>query len=192
MTYPNWFEQSEARENFEKYAPRIQPIKCLQVGAYTGDATKWIAENLLTHPHSFLIDVDTWQGSDEPVHHNMDWDDVYETYKEKNKLYIEERKQVFPIRTTSDKYFSTIDESDIFDFIYIDGDHTAFGVVRDITNAYRALKVDGVLALDDYTWSLGKGDFYDPKPAIDWFSTILNDRLELLVLNGQAWYKKVK
>lgn len=190
--YPNWFEQTQARENFEKYAPRMQPVKCLQIGAYTGDATKWIAENLLTHPHSFLVDVDTWQGSDEPVHHNMNWDDVYETYKEKNKLYIEDKKQVFPTRTTSDKYFSTIDESDIFDFIYIDGDHTAFGVVRDITNAYRALKVDGVLALDDYTWSLGKGDFYDPKSAIDWFSTILNDRLELLVLNGQAWYKKVK
>ena len=191
MTYPNWFESTDSIHNFEKYAPRYErPIKCLQIGAYTGDATKWMADNILGVDDSFLVDVDTWQGSDEPVHHEMDWNDVFETYKEKNKSFIDSGK-VIPTQTTSDKYFADIHQ-EVFDFIYIDGDHTAFGVIRDITNAYRTLKVGGILALDDYLWSLGKGDFYDPKPAIDWFSQILPDRLETLVINGQAWYKKIK
>lgn len=191
MTYPNWFEQTQARENFEAYAPKLElSVKCLQVGAYTGDATKWIAENLLSHPDSFLVDVDTWEGSDEPVHKNMDWSDVYTTYIQKNKEYID-KGQVVPIRTTSDKYFADIHQ-EVFDFIYIDGDHTAFGVVRDITNAYRVLKVGGILALDDYTWSLGQGPLYDPMPAIDWFAFLLNDSIQPLVINGQAWYKKIK
>jgi len=191
MTYPNWFDSTDSVRNFETYAPKTdKPIKCLQIGAYTGDATKWMAENILSHPDSYLIDVDTWEGSDEPVHKSMDWNDVYETYKEKNKLYID-RNQVIPTRMTSDKYFAS-KQGEEFDLIYIDGDHTAFGVVRDITNAYRVLKVGGILALDDYTWSLGKGELYDPKPAIDWFFQILNGRLETLVINGQAWYRKLE
>ena len=190
MTYPNWFESTDSIRNFEAYAPREGKLICLQVGAYTGDATKWMADNILSHDESFLVDVDTWEGSDEPVHHNMDWNDVFETYKEKNKLSIESGK-VVPRQTTSDKYFADI-QKEVFDLIYIDGDHTAFGVVRDITNAYRVLKVGGVLGLDDYTWSLGQGPLYDPKPAIDWFSDLLGDRMETLVINGQAWYRKLK
>ena len=186
--YPNWFEQSYARENFEKFAPRGDRLKCLQVGAYTGDATKWIVENMLGH-ESVLIDVDTWEGSDEPIHKNMDWNDVYETYKQKNKEALVNAK-VLPRQSTSDFFFAV--NKDTFDFIYIDGDHTAFGVVRDITNAYQVLNVGGILALDDYTWSLNQGDFYDPKPAIDWFINVMDDRLETLVINGQAWFKKIK
>lgn len=190
MTYPNWFEQSQARENFEKFAPRGRKIEALQIGAYTGDATKWMVENILTEPGSVLVDVDTWEGSDEPVHKNMDWEDVFETYKSKNAEAIKSGK-VLPVKKTSDTYFAKYQKEE-FDFIYIDGDHTAFGVVRDITNAYRLLRVDGILALDDYMWSLNQGEFYDPKPAIDWFKNILGDRLETLVINGQAWFKKIK
>jgi predicted O-methyltransferase YrrM len=188
--YPNWFNMSHARENFERYAPRRRKLSCLQVGAYTGDATKWMVDNILTKEGSVLFDVDTWEGSEEPVHKNMDWSDVYTTYTEKNKEAIDSGK-VFPRIMTSDKFFATRPDEE-FDFIYIDGDHTAFGVVRDITNAYRVLKVGGILALDDYTWTLNQGDFYDPKPAIDWFINVSGDRLEKIILNGQAWFKKVK
>lgn len=190
MTYPNWFDLSDARENFERFAPRDGKLLCLQVGAYTGDATRWIVENMLTDDESILIDVDTWEGSDEAVHKNMDWSDVYKTYLEKNKMPIALGK-VMPKKMTSDKYFADI-KKETYDFIYIDGDHTAFGVIRDITNAYRVLKPGGILALDDYEWTSGKGKLYDPKPAIDWFSTLLESNLEKIILNGQAWYKKIK
>jgi len=168
MTYPNWFESTSARENFERNLLPLadREIKCLQIGAYTGDATKWMVENILKQPHSFLVDVDTWEGSDEAIHHNMDWKDVYKTYTDKNATAIFDQK-VLTMQMTSDRYFAGIGEEQIFDFIYVDGDHTAFAVLRDGSNAYDKLKVGGILAFDDYGWSESKGDFYEPRYAID-------------------------
>jgi hypothetical protein len=38
-----------------------------------------------------------------------------------------------------------------FDWIYIDGDHSFEGVLRDIEQAKRLIKPDGLLIFDDYT-----------------------------------------
>jgi hypothetical protein len=192
MTYPNWFESTDAKANFERNLLPLadKEIKCLQVGAYTGDATKWMVENILKQPHSFLVDVDTWEGSDEAVHHNMDWKDVYKTYTDKNATAIFEQKVVV-MQMTSDRYFAGIINEQIFDFIYVDGDHTAFAVLRDGSNAYDKLKVGGILAFDDYTWSMSKGDFYDPGYAIDALCHLLVGRVEKIEDNSQLWLRKI-
>jgi hypothetical protein len=192
MTYPNWFESTDAIKNFEKNLLPLadKEIKCLQIGAYTGDATKWMVENILKQPHSFLVDVDTWEGSDEAVHHNMDWKDVYKTYTDKNATAIF-NQQVVVMQMTSDRYFAGIGEEQIFDFIYVDGDHTAFAVLRDGSNAYDKLKVGGILAFDDYIWSASKGDFYDPHYAIDALCHLLIGRVEKIEDNSQLWLRKI-
>jgi hypothetical protein len=192
MTYPNWFESTSARENFERNLLPLadKEIKCLQVGAYTGDATKWMVENILKQEDSFLVDVDTWEGSDEAVHHNMDWKDVYKTYQEKNAKALAENR-VLTMEMTSDRYFAGIGEEQIFDFIYVDGDHTAFAVLRDGSNAYDKLKVGGILAFDDYGWSESKGSFYEPRYAIDALCHLLNGRVEKIEDNYQLWLKKI-
>ena len=192
MTYPNWFESTDAKANFERNLLPLadKEIKCLQVGAYTGDATKWMVDNILKQPHSFLVDVDTWEGSDEAVHHNMDWKDVYKTYTDKNATAIFEQKVVV-MQMTSDRYFAGIINEQIFDFIYVDGDHTAFAVLRDGSNAYDKLKVGGILAFDDYTWSASKGDFYDPGYAIDALCHLLIGRVEKIEDNSQLWLRKI-
>lgn len=192
MTYPNWFESTSARENFERNLLPLadREIKCLQIGAYTGDATKWMVENILKHPHSFLVDVDTWEGSNEAIHLNMDWKDVYKTYTEKNEKALADN-QVLTMEMTSDRYFAGIGENNIFDFIYVDGDHTAFAVLRDGSNAYDKLKVGGILAFDDYGWSESKGDFYEPRYAIDALCHLLNGKVEKIEDNYQLWLKKI-
>lgn len=192
MTYPNWFESTDAKQNFERNLSVLadKEIKCLQIGAYTGDATQWMVDNILKHPNSFLVDVDTWEGSDEPVHHNMDWKDVYKTYTDKNAKAIFDQKVVV-MQMTSDRYFADIRDKEMFDFIYIDGDHTAFAVLRDGSNAYDKLKVNGILAFDDYTWSLGKGDFYDPRYAIDTLCHLLIGKVEKIEDNSQLWLRKI-
>jgi len=192
MTYPNWFESTDAKANFERNLLPLadKEIKCLQIGAYTGDATKWMVENILKQPHSFLVDVDTWEGSDEAVHHNMDWKDVYKTYQEKNAKALADN-QVLTMQMTSDRYFAGIGDEQIFDFIYVDGDHTAFAVLRDGSNAYDKLKVGGIIAFDDYGWSLGKGDFYDPRYAIDALLHLLIGRVERIEDNYQLWLRKI-
>jgi len=190
MTYPNWFESTDAKENFERHLLPLAntALRCVQIGAYTGDATKWMVDNILQHESSRLIDVDTWEGSDEAVHKTMDWKDVWNTYYEKNKQAIEYSK-VLPIKKRSDVFFSISGGG--YDFIYIDGDHTAFGVLRDGMNAYEQTVIGGIIAFDDYTWSASKGDFYDPRYAIDALCHLLIGRVEKIEDNSQLWLKKI-
>lgn len=189
MQYPNWFEMSDAKDNFVKHLSFYagQPdLRFLQIGAFTGDASAWLCDNILTDNTSMLVDVDTWSGSDEPVHHEMDWDGVFKMYEIKTRRF----NNIMRLKMTSDQYFSGGVETR-FDFIYIDGDHTAFGVLRDGMNAYEKCKVGGIIAFDDYTWSLGKGDFYDPRYAIDSLFHLLIGRVEKIEDNGQLWLKKI-
>jgi Methyltransferase domain len=190
MTYPNWFESTTSKENFERHLLPLAntALRCVQIGAYTGDATKWMVDNILQHESSRLIDVDTWEGSDEAVHKNMDWKDVWNTYYEKNKQAIEDSK-VLPTKKRSDVFFATSGGG--YDFIYIDADHTAFGVLRDGMNAYEQTVVGGIIAFDDYGWSEGKGDFYQPRYAIDALCHLLNGKVEKIEDNYQIWLRKI-
>jgi hypothetical protein len=80
--YPNWFKLGGAEENFSKYLTQYSGNKLnfLQIGAYTGDATRWLLDNVLTNLESTLTDVDTWEGSDEPAHLELNWKSVEEVY----------------------------------------------------------------------------------------------------------------
>lgn len=188
MDYPNWFKNSTAAENFNFFLAGMKghPIQALQVGAYTGDASKWLFENILTHPDSRLVDVDTWAGSDENIHHKFDWANVEKTYDEKVKPFSDKSIKV---KTTSEKFFD--ENLRMFDFIYIDGSHTALDVFNDGINAFECLNEGGILAFDDYTWQSGKGDFYDPRDGIDGVYITYIDDLKILFAGHQAWFQKI-
>jgi predicted O-methyltransferase YrrM len=191
-TYPNWFLQGGAQHNFAKYLPKLldRPISALQIGAYTGDATVWLCQNLLMqNKDSFLVDVDTWGGSDEPAHKTMDWQSVEETYDLKTKEYVE-LKKVRKIKTTSDKFFDG--NTDQYDFIYVDGDHTAASVLKDGINSVKFIKNDGILAFDDYMWRSGKGPASDPYPSIDAILTAFSNEFEVIDIGLQVWLKRKK
>jgi predicted O-methyltransferase YrrM len=78
-----------------------------------------------------------------------------------------------------------------YDFIYIDGDHTAAGVMKDAVDADRHLKVGGIMAFDDYTWSMEGHPLLDPKPAIDAFLAVYDNKYQLMGQNNQVWVTKV-
>jgi predicted O-methyltransferase YrrM len=187
--YVNWF-QNDGQKNFYMHLLRSfsgKPVRCLQIGAYTGDASLWLYENLLTHPDSTLVDVDTWEGSDEPVHHQMDWQTVESLYDDKVKQGLEDKK-IIKFKGTSDEFFRSNTEK--FNFIYVDGDHTAYGVLKDAVAAYECLEVGGIIAFDDYEWSAGLGVRKEPKMAIDAFSNIYGDRVEEILKGYQRWFIK--
>ena len=150
-----------------------------------GHASEWILRNT----NASLVDVDTWEGSDEEVHQEFDWDDVYRTYQERILAWDDDRVSAY--RITSDGYFGLLGREDLFDFVYVDGDHRAPQVMRDSLNAWERLKVGGVLAWDDYTWSSGRGPWYDPRPAIDGFWHLVQPYVEVLHVGTQLWVRKV-
>ena len=188
--YPNWFAQS-AQHNFEEFLiPLAGTVNLcyLQLGAYTGDASLWLADNILSGNESYLIDVDTWLGSDEDAHKSMDFNDVFNTYFEK----IKDKKCISYFRQTTRKFLCAMgQDSNLYDFIYIDADHTTVGVLLDAELSWPLLKSGGIMAFDDYTWGHESGDpRLAPQVGIDLFLHRHQGEYELLAKNTQVWIKK--
>lgn len=94
----------------------------------------------------------------------------------------------------------------LFDFIYIDGDHNAVGVLEDMVLSWRLLKIGGILLIDDYEMKIKDLWFYKshkefkniprllfihPMVAISSFLTIYKGCYELIINNYQIGLKKV-
>jgi predicted O-methyltransferase YrrM len=187
--YVNWFV-NDGQKNFESFLSELNnrgPVRCLQIGAYTGDASVWLYNNILKSSDSVLVDVDTWEGSEEPVHYEMNWHTVESLYDAKTAAGKADRK-IIKYKGTSDNFFKN--NREMYDFIYIDGDHTAYGVLKDAVAAYECLNVGGILAFDDYQWSAGLGELKEPRIAIDTFYTVYRDRLKEIHRAYQIWFKK--
>jgi predicted O-methyltransferase YrrM len=189
MEYPNWFESTEAVDNFKNmlYHYKGQPnLKFLQLGVYTGDASVWLLENILTDETSKLIDIDTWQGSDEEAHKDMDFEEIYKFYLSRVEPYGD---RVESIRATTMDFlrYEALEE---YDFIYIDADHTATGVLLDAELSWDILKQGGIMAFDDYEWKSGKGNNYDPAPGINSFLNRHNKEFRVLHQGWQVWIIK--
>jgi len=190
-SYPNWFT-AYADQFFERHLGHLVgrgDLRFLQIGAFTGDASVWLLENILTGHGSFLIDVDTWEGSDEPEHEPFDWVDVEAAYDGQTAAYR-------PARLVKHKgqseHFIATSMSGEYDFIYIDGDHTAHGVLNDAVGAWRLLKPGGLMAFDDYQWKpyADAPAHLCPAMAIDTFTACYQDRLEILEAGLQVWVRK--
>jgi predicted O-methyltransferase YrrM len=187
--YPNWFAQT-AQNNFTTYLSEYagkENLRFLQLGVYTGDASVWLCNNILTDKSSILIDVDTWGGSDEESHAEMDFSDVERVYKEKiNNLSV--------VSIVSDTVEYLIRQRnnfmDAYDFIYIDADHTAVSVLMDAELSWPLLKSGGIMAFDDYTWGRHLPPAKTPRPGILLFTERHKAELDTLVINDQYWIKK--
>jgi hypothetical protein len=189
--YPNWFAKS-AQFNFEHFLTPLageSRLRFLQLGAYTGDASVWMCRHILTAQSSLLDDVDTWEGSDEPDHKSMNFDDVFNVYRK--RLY-EHVDTVIINRKTSVAYLmDELTKYKEYDFIYVDADHTTVGVILDGELSWPLLKSGGIMAFDDYTWHHESGDpRLAPTVGIDLFLHRHQGEYELLAKNTQVWIKK--
>jgi hypothetical protein len=189
--FPDWFS-AYAKPNFEKYLIPLagkRDLRFLQLGVYTGDATVWLQDNVLTHQDTWLFDIDTWEGSDEEVHESLDFNKVYDYYKSR----IKERDPVYHYRITTDEFFiqSRWRIEGPFDFIYVDADHTTVGVLLDGEHAWPHLKSGGLLAFDDYQWGAHLPASKSPKLGIDLFLERHAGEYEILEQSLQVWLRKL-
>jgi len=176
--YPNWFSKS-AQDNFATYLIQdkgLPNLRYLQLGAFTGDASAWLMDNILTDDTSYLTDVDTWEGSDEDEHKSMDFDDVMNTYLNRLGDY-EKYSRCYNYRTTTTNFLlSRLAEQREhlveYDFIYIDADHTTVGVLLDAELSWPLLKSGGIMAFDDLTWGADLPPSQSPKAGILLFADI--------------------
>lgn len=189
MGYPNWFKLG-AIDHFKLILPKLyagqENLNFLQIGAYTGDASEWLLDNIITHESSWLTDVDTWCGSDEEVHKEFDWTELEKYYDKRMSKY----KNICKIKGYSADFLQSAQEN-YYDFIYIDGDHRAEEVYKDAIFSWRCLKVGGIMAFDDYMWRHDSGDaMLCPMPGINQFLQEYNGKFQLLIMFEQVWIRK--
>ncbi len=147
---------------------------------FAGHASEWLLNNILTDQSSKLLDIDTWEGSDE--HTDIDFVAIHKEYLERVWKY----PNVYSVLADSTMYLPHL-KKDYSDFIYIDGDHRALAVQEDAENAWPLLKSGGILAFDDYLWT----DQSDtPKEAVDRFIAVHNEELIVLHHGYQVWVQK--
>lgn len=189
MTYPNWFKQI-AQHNFEQFLlPEAgkDRLRFLQLGVFTGDASVWMATNILTSLSSILYDVDTWEGAfNEPIQEEMDFEDVYQTYLSRIKDL-----PIIPNRCTSTEYLLKNQDSYSYDFIYVDAHHTSASAFLDCELSWPLLKSGGLLAIDDYEWLHPDGvEIHAPKLGIHMFLDRHDGEFDTLIVNQQYWLRK--
>lgn len=186
--FPNWFDQV-AKSNFQHFLKDYagkENLFFVQIGAFTGDATIWLLDNILTKESSRLVDVDTWRGSDEEEHKKMDFDEVHQYYCQRTEGY----SNLYVAWMESSRYLPVLEEGDL-DFIYIDGNHTSEAVREDAKHAWRATKSGGIIAFDDYLWTnMGTVNETCPRYAIDEFLEEHKDDIEILEKGYQVWVRK--
>lgn len=183
--FPDWFSMT-AKPNFERFLIPLagqDNLTFLQLGAYTGDASVWMLDNVLTGANCMLIDVDTWEGSDEEVHKKMDFSEVEEVYDAKVRGRAVKSKS-----TTVDYLIKSLFD---YDFVYVDADHTAASAFIDAELAWRNLKSGGILAFDDYEWGKHLPAHLAPKLGVNLFIARHQGEFETLLVGLQYWIRKL-
>jgi predicted O-methyltransferase YrrM len=156
------------------------PLRALQIGTYTGDATEWLLDNCEIE---YLDDVDTWEGSEEKAHDQIDFTSVEDYYDSRFK-----DPRITKNKMTSDEFFNLPHRT--YNFIYIDGDHTALQTALDGLNAFKLLEKGGVMAFDDYLWNYNGDPFLEPKRGVDAFLAVCEGQYTIIESGYQLWIEK--
>lgn len=184
----DWF--SHNIPNFE-FIKTILPTRkyVLEIGCFEGRASCWMLENFMDD-EGLLVCVDTFKGSAE--HNGMELGDLYSIWKENTDWVRKTTQDTIAYHGTSYEMLGNlISARDRFDFIYIDGSHTAPDVLTDACMAFGLLESGGVMLFDDYLWNDMPGLFDRPKLAIDTFTTIFDGKCKVILYGYQLAIQKI-
>jgi|LauGreDrversion4_2_1035121.scaffolds.fasta_scaffold97461_5 predicted O-methyltransferase YrrM len=163
-----------------------KPITYLEIGTFYGANLLSVADSYASHEDSILHCIDPWEDYQQYPEYKGQQNTIYNTFlqniEESNK-----KDNIVIHRGYSHKLLSTFDD-DMFDIIYIDGNHEPEYVLEDAVLSFRKLKKGGILIFDDYGW--GGPDL--TKRGIDGFLSGYHKRITLLgIKEMQVFIKKI-
>ncbi len=154
----------------------------LEIGPYEGRSFLWVMDNILTHPSSSAIAIDTF-------------DKIFDSDPEKVFLENVRRSghssQIRVMKGFSQEKLRQLTLNSV-DLIYIDGDHKSKGVIMDAILSWDLLKEGGILIFDDYKLDYDLPMEMRPEFAIDVFQSLFPDELQTLVNDYQLIVRKSK
>jgi len=110
------------------------------------------------------------------------YDRVYAEVKSRFRTFNE--AQI--CRMTSDEWFEQFDD-EMLDWIYIDGDHSYEGCLKDLENSLKVVKPGGLILGDDYGWPDAKWSKPGVTKAVNEF--INKHELKNIFRHGQTQYE---
>ena len=187
----NWFDSNQAV--WKQLLQSINPTKLLEIGSYEGKSTTFLIDQLAITQDVEIHCVDSWQGGIEHQsggNYQIDMPIVEERFN--HNIMIAIQNKPYDAAIVIHKGLSTIElpkliaegKSGYFDFIYVDGSHQAPDVLLDAILSFALLRVNGVIAFDDYLWQEelenGTDPIRCPKIAIDAFANIYCRKIRVL------------
>jgi hypothetical protein len=150
----------------------------LEIGTWEGRSFFWVLDNILTHPSSKAIGIDTFDG------------DVEQRFRD-NIRHSGQASKITVIKGASQQKLRELDLNSV-DLIYIDGDHRSREVLMDAILSWDLLKENGILIFDDYKWFFDFPMEMRPEFAIDVFLTLFQNELQVLINDYQLIVRKTK
>ena len=189
----------------------------LEIGSFEGRSAVWIIENMM-NPGDWIDCVDTWEGSEE--HKNGELNGAEARFDHNiiavlncNSALHRSREdswghtrfasdgpdrtnnRVYKYKAASTEFLAGklahwVDGKNLYDFIYIDGSHTAKDVLTDACMAWPLLKQGGLMVFDDYLWGESRDILHRPRLAVDFFVNIFAESLDIVHIGHQFVVRK--
>jgi predicted O-methyltransferase YrrM len=173
----DWFTQNIPiwKEHLAQFVNKPN-LKFLEIGSFEGRSAIWLLENVLTHPTSNLTCIDHWVR-----------EMIFRRFRNNIKKYLEKTNIVHDYSSNALRKYEPVPT---FDFIYIDGGHSAPCVIEDMILSFPLLKPGGVFILDDYKWRTDLAEDERPELAVDSFIKIYTKKIDVLHKGYQIIIKK--
>ena len=194
----DWFRYNQ----FENYLKGFNPNKILEIGSFEGKSTVWFIEKYIDNDSKSITCIDPWLNYN---HNEVSLHTYGETSDDRDYDNVQIKDRFLSnIRLTGKDSqvrvlhgFSHIElpklnvNSDKFDLIFIDGNHTASFVLTDAIYSWWLLNDGGIIIFDDYGWVYENDNNQSvPKFAIDSFIECFKGYLEVVHLGEYAIIKK--
>lgn len=191
-----WFDDF-VRLDWEEHTSHLRDkrLSILEIGSFEGASTTWLLDNLMSHPESSMVSVDTFEGGME--HQDPEQARKYglgtlEHRFHSNVSQCTHADKLTVIKALSDEALLKLREQRaMFDLIYIDASHVAIDVLHDAVLSWRMLSLGGTLIFDDFAWKGYMEDCYNPRVAIQSFLSCAAPEIETRETEGQMWVTKV-
>lgn len=193
----HWFQSAEHiwPEVMKHLPERTRGRRIMEIGSFEGRSAVWIIGNIMRQ-NDQLMCVDTWEGNEE--HSGIDMKEVERRF-DSNIKKATSKHGVSNVQKIKEKSTYALAhqmrwlkaEDQLFDFIYIDGSHTAPDVLADAVMAWKLLRMHGIMIFDDYLWGDPRMPLSRPKIAIDAFMNIYGGEINVMNIGLQMIIKKV-
>ena len=151
-------------------------LSFLEIGSGEGSSAIGIIQTVLTDTSSKVTCVDKW---DAAYSNGFFADDFESNFDSNTEQYA---SQIIKVKSDSATWLVN-NQDKLFDFIYIDGDHTYAGCKMDVNLSWRILKPGCWMVIDDY-------GFEGVPQATDEFTISAVGVAQMVRTDTQTWFKK--